>query len=371
MRKDLHDLIDDKNLNSKTRLFEEVVFYLLRTHGKPIKEYHARFTSVADFSNTEVTAPRFRADLHETAYVGVTLKFFAAYAALVADSTSERRLVALGQRYGLTQRDSRRVVNMFRDLEVRKKTVSVLNADGIDHQTVDLNAYNDAIALGHELVVGLRDSITKHVRLKLSWVARSHSLRPGDLDTDITSQVISVYYSMLPTKRSRDHIHNYLCATMHSRIKNLQNYHSAAKRKRTVQITEHGEQRYALMEANESHINRYASPDSELSLEQLGGYDDSIEIHNFEFKRSMKRLMENVVRGTKRFALYSVLLGLDCDKFMEHLRKRRLLRSKTKTVREWLRGKSLDYLSEVFGGWLRCPASAVRCGMNEMAATLL
>jgi hypothetical protein len=119
MRKDLHDLIDDKNLNSKTRLFEEVVFYLLRTHGKPIKEYHARFTSVADFSNTEVTAPRFRADLHETAYVGVTLKFFAAYAALVADSTSERRLVALGQRYGLTQRDSRRVVNMFRDLEVR------------------------------------------------------------------------------------------------------------------------------------------------------------------------------------------------------------------------------------------------------------
>jgi hypothetical protein len=177
MRKDLHDLIDDKNLNSKTRLFEEVVFYLLRTHGKPIKEYHARFTSVADFSNTEVTAPRFRADLHETAYVGVTLKFFAAYAALVADSTSERRLVALGQRYGLTQRDSRRVVNMFRDLEVRKKTVSVLNADGIDHLTVDLNAYNDAITVGHELVVGLRDSITTAWHFSLAVKSLSVKLK--------------------------------------------------------------------------------------------------------------------------------------------------------------------------------------------------
>lgn len=83
------------------------MFYLLRTHGKQRQRVPYGLLR-SGFFNTEVTAPRFRADLHETAYVGVTLKFFAAYAALVADSTSERRLVTLGQRYGLTQRDSSR-----------------------------------------------------------------------------------------------------------------------------------------------------------------------------------------------------------------------------------------------------------------------
>lgn len=59
---------------------------------------------------------------------------------------------------------------------------------------------------------------------------------------------------MLPTKRSRDHIHKLPVCDHALTYQELAELSQRTKRKRSVQITEHGEQRYALMEANESHM---------------------------------------------------------------------------------------------------------------------
>lgn len=371
MRNDLHTLIENNDLDSKSPLFEEVVLYLLRTHGTAIKVYHKRFAQATAFEG-DLTPARFRADLHDTEYVGVALKFFAGYTALIYDRVSKRHLRTVATRFNLTERDGDRVIAMMSSRNTRTVVRDRLIAAGHTQDTLSLAAYRDALQLGHGIVIGLKDSIAKHVCRKLTWVARAHNCRPSDLNTEITAQVISVYYSMLPTVKSADHVHGYLCSALHSRINNLCNYHSADKRKRQVQVKEYGQIRYSLIEASESHLNRYGTgADTELSIENLAGCDDSLELHNFEFTRSVKSLFQKVKRGSKRFALYSVLLGRDVPAFAEFLRQKRLLRSETKTVKEWLINKSVPYLAEVFSKWLGTSVNAVHKGMTDMAMILL
>lgn len=372
MRNDLHTLIANNGLDVNSPLFEEVIQYLLRVHGNPIKEYHQRFAKACSF-HSELTPARFRTELHDTEYVGVALKFFAGYAALKFGKVPTRHLTVTAAKFGISKADSKRVIAMLGQrpmlLAIRKR----LTAEGFTAECLDLNAYRAALQLGHSIIVGLTDSIAKHVNRNLRWVAKAHNCRPADLNTEITAQVISVYYGMLPTNRSDDHVQNYLCSALHSRIKNLANYHSAEKRKRQVKVTENGEVRYSLIEASESHLNKYGAGGdaSTVSIEEIGGCDDSLELHNYEFKRSVDALFKIAKCKPKRFALYSVLLGRNVPAFADYLRQKRLLRSDTKTVREWLIDKPVAYLADVLGKWLGVSSGAVQKGMTEMAMILL
>lgn len=371
MRNDLHTLITANELDINSPIFEEVILYLLRAYGTPIKVYHQRFAKACSF-HSELTPARFRTELHDTEYVGVALKFFAGYAALKYGKVSTRHLTATAPKYGVSKCDAKRVIAMLGQRHYLNAVRSRLVDEGFTAESLDLNAYREALQLGHNVIVGLTDSIAKHVNRNLRWVAKAHNCRTADLNTEITAQVISVYYSILPTHKSDDHVQNYLCSALHSRIKNLANYHSAEKRKRQVKVVENGETRYSLIEASESHLNKFsAGGDSAVSIEEMGGCDDSLELHNFEFTRSVDALFKIAKCKPKRFALYSVLLGRNVPAFAEFLRQKRLLRSETKTVREWLIDKPVAYLAEVLGKWLGVSPAHVQKGMTEMAMILL
>lgn len=366
----LHSFIEQSGLSTQTNLFEEVVGYLCRLHGTKIKTYHQRFGAACDF-NGELSPSNFRYSLYTQRDIGMSLKYYAMYVAFNYNPCRFHSLCATGASFNITVRDARRVLRMMSDDSVRQRTLAACAESGITRDLVSHAAYIEAIEQGHGMINGLRESIAKHVNKQLAWVARSHNVHTSDLHTDVTSELLMVYYAMVPTKRSPEHIHSYLCSALHSRIKNLQNKHGSQKRARMVQVSEHGEQRFMLLETNEAHLNKNAAAGEEIGLESLASADDSRVIHDFEFQRSVEALLSRVRRGTKRYALYCVLLGRRVAAFGSFLRKRRLLRSETKTASEWLIGKPREYVAEILGDWLGASPVSVKRGMDDIATCLL
>ena len=366
----LHAFIEQSGLSTQTNLFEEVVGYLCRLHGTKIKTYHERFNS-ADTFDGEITPSTFRYTLYTQRDIGMSLKYYTMFLAFNYDAKRFHSLCAVGASFNVTTRDARRVLRMIGDTGMRRRILRACADLGITRDMVSHDAYLDAITQGHGMINGLRESIAKHVNKQLAWVARSHNVHTSDLHTDVTSELLMIYYSMVPTKRTPEHIHSYLCSALHSRIKNLQNKHGSQKRSRMVQVTEHGEQRFLLLETNETHLNKNASDGEEIGLESLASTDDSRVLHDYEFQRSVDSLLSRVRRGTKRYALYCVLLGRKVSEFSTFLRKRRLLRSETKTASEWLVGKPRDYIAEILGAWLGASPLSVKRGMDDVATCLL
>lgn len=366
----LHTFIEQAGLSTQSNLFEEVVGYLCRLHGTKIKTYHQRFEAACEFGG-ELSPSSFRYSLYTQRDIGLSLKYYAMYAAFNYNPRHHHALCASGASFNITVRDARRVLRLLSDASVRSRVLAACAASSITRDMVSHSAYLKVIAQGHGMINGLRESIAKHVNKQLAWVARAHNVRTSDLHTDVTSELLMVYYAMVPTCRSPEHIHGYLCSALHSRIKNLQNKHGSQKRARMVQVTEHGESRYQLLETNESHLNKNCSAGEEIGLESLASADDSQVIHDFEFQRSVDTLLSRVRRGTKRYALYCVLLGRSVSEFGDYLRKRRLLRSTNKTASEWLIGKPIDYVAEVLGAWLGASPVSVKRGMDDIATCLL
>lgn len=371
MRNDLHDYIQNNGLDVSSNLYEEAISYLLRIHGAPIKTYHTLFSKACDFKGLEITPSQFRVGLYDTAYTGVVLKYYAAYCAFMADQVTRRHLRAVSLKFNVTLRDAQRIWALMEDPLYRKRVVQRFRADGFQGTDFNYAAYQRDIKVGHDNLVSLETSVAKNVSKKLTWVARAHNTNTSDLATEIKLQMLSTYYSSLPTKSSPEHIHLRMCSSLHSRINNLCDYHSAEKRKRQVRVVENGEVAYRYIEASESHLNKFATADNALNIEELGGCDDSKELHNYEFQRSVTTLFRGVRKGTKREALYNAMLGRDFGGFGKFLRTKRLLRSTTKTVREWLIDKPIDYLAGVFSDWLGASQDSVRKAMNNMALTLL
>lgn len=371
MRIDLHDHIQALGLDNNSNLFEESISYLFKLHGTPIKTYHSRFSKVCSFADLEITPSQYRVSLYDTAYTGVTLKYYAAYTAFMFEQVTGRHLKAMAAKFGVSDRDAQRVWHMMDNRAYRLSVVKHYKAAGFSGADFTHSAYLKDIRKGHDNLVALDVSIAKNVAKKLTWVARAHNTKTADLCTEIKVQMLSTYYSSLPTKISDEHIHLRMCSSLHSRINNLCDYHSAGKRKRQVRTVENGEVHFRYVEASESHLNKFASADNALNIEELGGCDDSRELHNYEFERSVATLFRGVRKGTKREALYNAMLGRDVGGFGKFLRTRRLLRSTTKTVREWLLDKPFEYLTGVFSEWLGASQDSVRKAMNNMALTLL
>lgn len=371
MRNDLHDHIQALGLDNSSNLFEETISYLFKLHGTPIKTYHVRFSKACSFAGLEITPSQYRVGLYDTAYTGVTLKYFAAYVAFMFEQASARQLKTVASKFTVSVRDAQRVINMMSNRPYRMSVVKHYKAAGFQASDFTHAAYLRDIRKGHDNLVALDTSIAKNVAKKLTWVARAHNTRTADLCTEVKVQMLSTYYSSLPTKCTDEHIHLKMCTSLHSRINNLCDYHSASKRKRQVRTIEQGEVHFRYVEASESHLNKFATADNALSIEELGGCDDSRELHNYEFERSVATLFRGVRKGTKREALYNAMLGRDVGGFSKFLRTRRLLRSTKKTVREWLIDKPFDYLAGVFSEWLGASQESVRKAMNNMALTLL
>ena len=227
----LHAFIEQSGLSTQTNLFEEVVGYLCRLHGTKIKTYHERFNS-ADTFDGEITPSTFRYTLYTQRDIGMSLKYYTMFLAFNYDAKRFHSLCAVGASFNVTTRDARRVLRMIGDTGMRRRILRACADLGITRDMVSHDAYLDAITQGHGMINGLRESIAKHVNKQLAWVARSHNVHTSDLHTDVTSELLMIYYSMVPTKRTPEHIHSYLCSALHSRIKNLQNKHGSQKRSR-------------------------------------------------------------------------------------------------------------------------------------------
>lgn len=367
----LHNHIQESGLSTTSKLFEEAVSYLCRMYGKGIKVYHQRFANSSKFDG-EISPSTFRHSLHCSRGVGVSVKYFTMYAAFAYRNNPASRLslVAHAASFGVSARDAVRIVKMFLDPQFLSDLRAALVRQNITPALVSFKEYNRVMKLGGQLVTDLRESVAIHVNRKLAWVAHQHSINVRELHSEITSELLEVFYAALPTTRTDQHMHGYLCSALHSRIANLQNKHGSMKRARTVRFTEHGEEKFVQLETNITRLNK-ASDGDEFGLDDIGTGAENPELHNYEFSRSINSLLRGAKRGTRRYALYCVLLGREVANFTEYLKRKRILRNSARKVSDWLKTKTPEYLSKVFGDWLGVHPESVKRSMDTVAASLL
>lgn len=73
----------------------------------------------------------------------------------------------------------------------------------------------------------LLKALQQQVGKNCQWLRRSTNMTINDMVSDILGDVIPVYYRLVPTHKTEDHIRNHMYAAVSGRVKNYLNMHSS------------------------------------------------------------------------------------------------------------------------------------------------
>lgn len=291
---------------------------------KTIKQANAAFSSCYDFDG-EFTASAYRM-WSETKYTMVNLKFFVLW---LKNNRSCRTstLFKTADVYGVSKADALLIQELV-DLQSIPTPASDYSKEAMDKALSDMQPIMDLV------IVALRKSVNKSCQ----WIMRSSNVTSHDIVSDILGEIVSIYYSILPTTMTEQHLKMYMYSAVSSRVNNYLNRASAGKRKRSIQIVhKDGSVDYEYIERNEAQMSSRMEDDDTCFLEDFLAEDvsDCRKLTEFEHMRTKQKLLRTA--GTKgRNTLYRLLFGEHLPEFYQFLIKHRYTRSQNMTCCDWI-----------------------------------
>ena len=298
---------------------------LYNCSGYPtIKQANAAFANCYEFDG-EFTASAYRM-WSETKYTMVNLRFFVLW---LKDNKKCRTttLFKAADLYGVSKADALLVQELV-DVRLVPKTDGDYSRQAMDKALTDMQRVMDLV------IVALRKSVNKSCQ----WIMRSSNVTSHDIVSDILGEIVSIYYSILPTTMSEQHIQMYMYSAVSSRVNNYLNRASAGKRKRSIQIVhKDGSVDYEYIERNETQLSSNMEDDDLCFLEDFLAEDvsDCRKLSEFEHLRTKQKLLRTSGSKNNNY-LYRLLFGEHLPEFYQFLIKRRYTRSQHMTCCDWI-----------------------------------
>lgn len=358
------------NLKPKTEQFIKAyaatVKYLASGY-KSFPKYHTDLQSCVDFSQLEFSAADFRLQLGSICRYTLKMRFYALAVSMHKDTNS---IVGKYAAYGLSKQEAVLAWNHLLKIEANRKTIR--NSAKIKHKSLKLSMVSPKemhlrLEQTNVLFAELYNNARRRVRKLMRWVCTAHNTTIEDLTCDLMCKVLQSYYQSLPNLFSLEHQLNYLRATVENRIRNMNNYYAAGKRRRMEKV---GEDRYEIIVMSDNQLQKaFGTDDNEVNYESMLGEDARVHTEQMENNLTISKLLEETA-GSKRYKLYATVLGRDCADFTEWLRSNDMMKDTMTCGTEWLMAKSPSHIRRALAKWLNVSVSSVNSGLDSLQSAL-
>ena len=355
----LHQFLSSRGHRGNQKLLNQVLHYLCRSYGPKMDAYHRAFASVGDFAGKDSPAV-FRTQIFGNQKVCMNLRYYLYHCAFNYSVAKAALLLIQAKQYGVSLRDAKYCLQLVRDKQQRRTVLQALAAQGISARQVKPACLAKDIEQGRYIITDLQESVAKNCQLKLAWIAKAHSIPVSDFFSEVSDALLVVHYMSMPTTRSDVHQYNRLCSALHSRIKNINNKHSAECRKRQIQV---GENEFESMEIRAVMLS---TGESTMDCDSFEAQDDKLRV--LEFKRSCSQLLRSSRAGSKRWSLYSTLFGAPTQSFLNYFNK---IRTGSRDFTQWMAQQDRPTLIQHFSNWLGIAPSRVQYEFQRVAEHVL
>lgn len=370
-RKNLNEyIVQVLNLEEGTEAFNRIaghtVKYLMGGYAS-IADYHRDLSKWHTFTK-DYTAAAFRIALSDHSRFTVNIKYFCLNVALAKDPRAVT--MAKYKMYGLKHKEALLIWNSFlKEKKERAKALSYAkkrNPALVRSLTSAINM-KKKLAQTQPIFEELHKNTMARVRKKLRWVSDSHNIPPIDLACDIMCSIIQAYHKSLPNNLEPEHQLNYLRRALENTVNNANNFYSADKRKRMEKV---GENQYQMIVMSDNQL-QYAmrNGDGEVNYENMLGEEDRNHTDMMETNLGIQRLLTRS-EGTKKYKLYSAVLGIDTTEFTQWLDEKNLLGKNKVCASDWMVAKPAAYVKKTLALWLNVTLTAIECGISRLQSEM-
>lgn len=358
------------NLQKDSEAFGSIagstVKYLMGGYSS-IADYHRDISKSYTFTK-EFTAASFRLSLLDHSRFTVNIKYFCLNVSL---SKSPREVAESKYKmYGLSREEALLIWNTFlRKKKERARAITLVKSRNPDltRSITSALSMKRKLAQSQKICAELHKNTLTRVRKKLRWVSDSHNIPLTDLACDIMCKIIQAYHKSLPNILEPEHQLNYLRRTLENTINNTNNYYSANKRRRMEKV---GEDQYQMIVMSDNQL-QYAmrNNDGEVNYENMLGAEDRNHTDLMESNLSISRLLTRS-EGTKKYKLYSAVLGIDTTEFTQWLEEKNLLGKNKTCASDWMVSKPASYVKKTLAKWLNVTLTAIECGITRLQSEM-
>lgn len=366
----IEHLVHTLNLEESTDAFNHIagftVKYLMGGYAS-IADYHRDISKWYSFTK-EYTAAAFRIGLSDHSRFTVNIKYYCLNVALAKNP----REVAMAKfkMYGLSQAEALVIWNTLLKIKVeRRKSLGQAKKrnPSLTRSITSATAMKRKLAQTNKICDILYKNTLTRVRKKLRWVSDSHNIPLTDLASDIMCNLMQAYHKSLPNDLEPEHQLNYLRRTLENTINNANNFYSADKRKRMEKV---GEDQYQMIVMSDNQL-QYAmrNNDGEVNYENMLGSEDRNHTDMMESNLGIQRLLTRS-EGTKKYKLYSAVLGIDTTEFTKWLAEKNLLGKTRMCASDWMVTKPAAYVKKTLALWLNVTITAIECGISRLQSEM-
>lgn len=369
----LESYISEKlNLDKKSETFISIYSATVRYLAKgfnSIADYHKELQKEVDFKQFEFSAADFRLELCSVCAFVLKIRF---YALSICMAKEPKSVVLSYGSFGVSKQDAVLVWNnCLKDTPLRKKILKIAKSKSpqgiMTKSMVSPEELRNRINQTSTLFDEIHKNATRMCRSKLRWVSTANNIPMQDLTCDIVCQVLVSYYQSLPNDYTFQHQLSCLRTALTNRVRNMNNYYSADKRKRMHKV---GEDKYEILVMSDNQLQKaFGTEDDAVNYENMLGEDARIHTSQMENSLTINKLLEDSA-GTKRHKLYSTVLGRDCGEFTEYLRSENMLKDTMTCSSEWLMIKPNSFIKKVLARWLGLSVETISGGLDTLRNSL-
>jgi hypothetical protein len=179
--------------------------------------------------------------------------------------------------------------------------------------------------------------------------------------SELLFSAIRAHYRSKPNNNAYEKQLNKIRASVHNAAINIIKQHTTTKRERLINEGQdaQGNNVFTLKVVSENQMSLASMTDSDVEVEYGSMFSASLRLElekETDIEFSVQQLISKYDRRSKKVRLLRAFFYKDCPMFSHWLVKKKLLRSKTKTTREFLDSKNRKETLAIVSAYLKVPS---------------
>lgn len=278
-----------------------------------------------NFSDLPISAKDFRLALVKFSYFTLNLKFFSLN--LIKFKVSKESIHANLEAFDVVRNDAVMVRKALKTHSFRRNMRKTDRIQEIEPADITEDAVDAAQEAFHEMYPELMKHVRAKTYKKLRFLVTSENTEFSDFNGDLLYKAVKAYYMMIPTKKPRAHVLNYLRSTCTNHALNIISAQTSDKRRRLTNVGADGfgGNTFSLTCVSENQLITSENGESlsyESTLNDVNANDSRSLLAELNYERVVNR------HGTspRRRRIISIVSGQDDLRFTRYLEARDYIR---------------------------------------------
>lgn len=324
-----------------------------------IKDFHTKLSEAVDFTQLEITPSKFRLTISKSGYVLLNLRFFAIYLSLKRGKLVQEDFDYYMCQYDIDAHDAAVFMDVIGERMGRRTLRSIIKR-GVKQERSEFaperveEIIEDFTVMLPEIKAHINRTINKFLR----FVKKSFNITHDEFMSELLFSGIKAHYYSHPNNNSVEKQLGKIRASIHNYAVNEINKYTSDKRKRLVNegTDADGNNVYSLRVMSENQMSLASLKDTDIEVQYDSMFSSSLRLQlekETEIKFCLRQITEKYGLRSQQAKLARAFLSKDCFMFNAWLRKRKLMRSSTKTTSEFLEERSVDDQLDILGRYLK------------------